>query len=87
MPSELVEDVVFSRLFTFLLSMRTSQFSEEMTINDRPKPHNYPAYIHPVVRSCVFLGLAKNTHIQNLKQFNEICISWIFELLFENKPE
>ena len=48
MPLELVEVVVFGRLFKFLPPMRVSQFSEQIAIDDRPKPMpsllNYPAW-------------------------------------------
>ena len=49
MPSKLVVDVVLVHLFTFLIPIRVSQFSEKTDIDNRPKPMpsplDYPAYI------------------------------------------
>ena len=42
MPRKPVEGVVFGRLFTFLPPKRVSQLSEQMAIDDRPKPMSSP---------------------------------------------
>ena len=72
MPSELVEGVVFGRLFTFLPPTRASQFSEQMAIDDRPEPMpsplNYPAYFWRLPYNCL-----------NNRQDNNKC--WLMRLL------